>query len=107
MFFVNGTVFATWISRIPGVKEAVGLTEAGLGLALFAMAVGTVGALPLTGWLIARYGSARMTGATAVACCLTLPLAGAAPTHATLAATLMAFGASLGAMDVAMNAQAA
>ena len=28
VFFANGALFASWVSRIPSVKDAAGLTEA-------------------------------------------------------------------------------
>jgi fucose permease len=106
MFFVNGTLFSTWVSRIPDVRESLGLSEARLGVALLSMGVGTIFALPLTSTLIARYGSHRVVAPSALACCIAVPLAGRAPTFLALVAALTAFGAAMGAMDVSMNAQA-
>jgi fucose permease len=107
LFFVNGTLFATWAARIPGVKETLGLSEAHLGLVLLALGMGTVLALPGTSWLIARHGSGRVAFVSALACCVALPLAGRAPSFGVLAAALGLFGATMGCMDVSMNAQAA
>jgi fucose permease len=107
LFFVNGMLFSTWASRIPGIKETLRLSEAELGLALLALGLGTFLGLPATSWLIARHGSAIITVAGAVACCAALPLAGRAPSLPLLAVVLALFGATLGCMDVAMNAQAA
>ena len=107
MFFVNGTLFATWVSRIPSIKETMGPSEARLGIALLAIGVGTLSALPLTNWLIARHGSRWVVSASAIACCTTLPLAGGAPSFRWLVLVLALFGAGLGSMDVAMNSQAA
>jgi fucose permease len=105
-FFINGAVFATWVSRIPGVKEALGLSSSRLGLALLAIGVGTVTSLPLTSFLIGRFGSRRYLIASALGCCVALTLAGAAPSYALLLPALLFYGAMLGGMDVAMNAQA-
>jgi hypothetical protein len=107
VFFANGMLYATWVSRIPGVKEGAGLSVARLGIALFAMACGTVLSLPLTSRLIARVGSARVTAVGGLLCCLVLPLAGAVHSLPVLSATLVVLGATYGSMDVAMNAQAA
>jgi MFS family permease len=106
MFFINGTLFATWVSRIPGIKETHGLSEASLSIALFALALGTFAALPITSWFIARYGSRRVTGVSAVASCVLLPLAGWMPSFPLLVALLAGFGAAMASMDVAMNSQA-
>jgi len=106
LFFVNGSLFGTWASRIPGVKEALHLSEAQLGLALLALGMGTFLALPLTRWTIARYGSGTVATASALVCCAVLSLVGRASLLPALAAALAVFGAALGCMDVSMNAQA-
>jgi fucose permease len=107
MFFINGTLFATWVSRIPGIKAARDLTPSRLGLALLAIGLGTITGLPLTSWLVGRFGSHKVLGASAIGCCVALSLAGLAGVYATLVAALVLFGANMGAMDVAVNAQAA
>jgi MFS family permease len=106
LFFVNGTLFGTWASRIPAVKESLGLSEAQLGLALLGLGLGTIVVLPLASAGMARRGSGAVTAASAIACCALLPLAGLAPSLGLLTAALAAFGAALGGMDVSMNAQA-
>jgi fucose permease len=106
VFFVNGVLFSSWVSRIPGVKASVGLGEAGLGLVLFAMGIGTVSALPLTGVLIPRHGTGGVTMGSALASCAALAVVGSIRTAMPLAAGLALFGAAMGVMDVSMNAQA-
>src|ERR687893_256535 len=58
-FVVNGFAFASWISRVPAARDALGLSSAGLGLLLLCLAVGSVVALPLTGPVVHRTGPAR------------------------------------------------
>jgi fucose permease len=106
-FFINGSLFGTWVARIPAIKEAHGLSQSRLGLALLAIGFGTLAALPLTSWLTGRFGSHRVLGASAIGCCVALPLAGLAGSYSALVTALALFGANLGAMDVAVNAQAA
>jgi hypothetical protein len=60
-----------------------------------------------SGWTIARFGSRRVTTATGLLTCITLVLPPLAPSAPLLFAALFAFGAAYGALDVAMNAQAA
>jgi fucose permease len=105
-FFVNGIYFSSWVSRIPDVKSQVRLSESSLGLALLCMGLGTFLALPLVSLLIGRLGSRGVTTGSALACAVLLCLAGRAATFPVLAGTLMLFGAAMGSMDVAMNAQA-
>jgi predicted MFS family arabinose efflux permease len=106
LFFLNGALFASWVSRIPAVQAARGLSHGDLGLALLAIAFGAVVAMPLGGVLSARYGSERVAKITALLYCALTPMIILAPNTWTFVATLFLFGAFHGALDVAMNAQA-
>jgi predicted MFS family arabinose efflux permease len=105
VFLVNGATMASWVPHIPYVQTKLGLSEAMLGLALLSMAVGALISLLLSGWLIGRFGSRRVTSVAAVAFCLALPWPILAPTLPALMLALALFGLCNGAMDVAMNAQ--
>ena len=59
----------------------------------------------LSGYLAARFGSRPVTVIASMSLCLMFPLLALAPTLPILVGTLVLFGASNGAMDVAMNAQ--
>lgn len=106
VFAVAGFGFANWITRLPTVKASLGLSEGTLGLALLAMAVGALIAMPAGGALAARFGSARlcMLSGLAYAACWVLPAA--APNAWVLAAGLFVAGFANGAIDVSMNTQA-
>ena len=106
IFFVNGAVLASWVSHIPAVKAQHGLADNRLGLVLLSMSVGAVLALPLAAWLIARWGSRRITSVAAVGFCLTLPCPVVAPTTGLVAVALGLLGALNALLDVSMNAQA-
>ena len=64
-FFVAGLTFATWASRIPDIKTKLQLSDAGLGLLLFALPVGQMVSLPISAALVSRFGSKSLiiTGA--------------------------------------------
>jgi len=106
IFFLNGFGFATWVSRIPAVRQALGLTDGALGTALLATAVGALVAFPLAGRGSVTRGARALTIATALAYCLVLPGPTLAVSLPTLALLLFVFGAVNGAMDVSMNALA-
>lgn len=103
MFFVNGAVFGSWVSRIPDVSARLRLGEAQLGLALLGIAVGAVAAMALVAPAVRRFGSRKVTTTAAVAFCASLPLLGAAGSLPGLAGALIVFGAANGALDVSMN----
>jgi MFS family permease len=106
LFFLNGALFASWVSRIPAVQAARSLSHGDLGLALLAIAFGAVVAMPLGGILSTRYGSERVSKVTALMYCVLTPMIILAPNTWTFIVTLFLFGAFHGALDVAMNAQA-
>lgn len=61
LFFAYGIAFATWASRIPEIKEALGLSDGQLGAILFAMPVGQLLGLQFSGRIAVRFGSHRVT----------------------------------------------
>src|SRR4051812_7525460 len=108
-FMASGFAFATWASRIPQVRDRLHLSPSQLGLVLLAIAVGSVLALPLSGPMVARWGSGRtvqrmaVLHAVGVAVVAVGYLAGVAP----VVVGLVLFGFAVGAWDVAMNVQGA
>lgn len=106
LFFLNGALFATWVSRLPAMETARGLSHAELGLALLVIAVGAVISMPLAGALGPRIGTAAICRATVLTYCVILPLLAVIPGVPLWALALLIFGMSHGALDVAMNAQA-
>ncbi|MDB6068592.1 MAG: transporter [Pedosphaera sp.] len=106
LFFLNGALFASWASRIPAVQAQRGLGNGSLGLALLSIALGAVISMPLSGLLMARFGSDRICKYTAILYAAMLPAIVLAPNLTTFIIALFFFGASHGGLDVAMNAQA-
>jgi predicted MFS family arabinose efflux permease len=105
IFFVNGAASGNWVTRIPQIKRELGLDEGALGVALLAMSGGLLASQLLMGGLAARLGSSPITRLAVIASCGTLVLPGLAPSPLALTGALAVLGASLGALDVAMNAQ--
>jgi MFS family permease len=58
-YFSMGLTFATWASRIPDIKESLGLTEADLGTVLFAIPCGQLLMMPFSGKLVIKYSSRK------------------------------------------------
>ena len=106
MFLICGTATSAWAPMIPFVKSRLGLDEGTLGLVLLVFGGGSMVAMPLAGLAIHVWGSRKVVGIASVASCLALPLLAAPIGTAAVAASLFAFGAALGALDVSMNAQA-
>jgi fucose permease len=105
IFFVNGFVYASWVPRLAEIRSGLALSEGELGIALLMLAIGALVAMPVTGGLIARYGSRILTAATVGLLGLALPPVAFAGGLAWLCLAFLLYGAATGALDVSMNAQ--
>ncbi len=105
LFLVHGLVVATWLSRIPAIQTRLGLANGVLGLTLLSSAVGALCSIPITGLLVNRYGSRKISSITGILFCLSVLLLGAASSSFGLSLALFVYGAVAAAMDVSMNAQ--
>ena len=104
-FLANGLAVASFLVRIPDVRDMLGLREATLGFVLAGLAVGVVLGLVVSGVVAARLGSRRLTFIGAVTSVALLPLTGLAPSAVVLVVLLLAIGLGGAMMDVGMNAQ--
>jgi predicted MFS family arabinose efflux permease len=108
-FIGSGFAFASWAARIPQVRDRLHLQPSELGLVLFAIAVGSVVSLPISGPVLTRLGSRRTVSAMSLLLAAGLfvvafgYLYGVAP----VVVGLFLVGLGNGAWDVAMNVQAA
>lgn len=105
-FLVAGFGMACWAPLVPFAKERLAVDDGVLGLLLLCLGIGSVAAMLLTGILSARYGSKPIIIAGGLGLAAILPFLTLASTPVTLAVTLLAFGAALGSIDVAMNIHA-
>src|SRR5215471_20535661 len=106
VFFANGAALGSWVPHIPDAKQALGLSDSLLGLALLGMAAGSLVGLPLSGLLTTRFGSRRTTTAAVLALLVATPLPLLAPSLPAFVVALVLLGMANGAVDDAMNTQA-
>jgi MFS family permease len=105
-FFLNGFIYANWVSRLPRIQELYGADDGTIGLVLLAMSLGAVVAMPFTGWMIIKNGSRRITLVAVILYCAFVPLIPFMPGIPALIALYLTMGIVTGMLDVAMNAQA-
>jgi MFS family permease len=105
-FFINGFVFANWVSRLPRIQELYQADNGTIGLVLLSSSIGAVTAMPFTGWTIIKNGSRRITIVAALGYCALVPIIPFSPNIFWLIALFFLMGISTGMLDVAMNAQA-
>ena len=105
-FFLAGFVLAAWAPLVPYAKARAGLGDGELGLLLLCLGAGSLVAMPLAGLLAQRLGCRLVILAAALVASAALPVLATASGFAALAGALAAFGAGIGAIDVAANIQA-
>jgi len=104
IFFLNGLVFGEWAARIPAIRDRVGLSDGELGIVLACAAIGSILAMPVAGARAARIGSRRATRVAFALMCLASGVIALAPSLPVLCALAFFYGASMGSLDVTMNA---
>jgi MFS family permease len=104
-FFGMGFCFSTWASRIPDIKSMLHLSEAALGTMLFALPVGQLVAMPISGKIVTKYGSRKISILGLLSYAICLPLLGAAKSEWQLAAGLFLFGFVSNFCTIAVNTQ--
>lgn len=105
-FFIAGLVSASWASRIPDVKMSLHLSEAALGGVLFAVPAGQIVSLPLSGWLISKFGSRQLLIYVSIFFPLTLVMLSLATSTLLLVGILFFFGFWGNLFNISMNTQA-
>ncbi|MDR3716873.1 MAG: MFS transporter [Puia sp.] len=105
-FFLSGFGFSTWASRIPTIQQSLKLNEAQLGAVLFALPVGLLMTLPVTGALLGKHNSRRILFIGAILFNGMLSLIGFAAHTWQLVLALFCFGVSRNLMNISVNAQA-
>lgn len=106
LFLMNGFVMGSWAPKIPVFAARLGLSEGELGLMILTFGIGSILAMPFTGVLIAKLGSARTVKIAAVFFTPTLLLVTLAGSIPLSVLALFVFGGLMAAMDVAMNGNA-
>jgi MFS family permease len=104
-FAALGIFWGAWGAALPAVQRASGASDAELGLALLLVGVGALLSMRGTGVLLDHLGP-RLTPVTVALFGLTGVLPALASSPAQLCAVLFVVGATSGAMDVAINADA-
>lgn len=105
-FFISGIGYSSWASRIPTMQRQLHLNEAELGGLLFAMPIGLLLTLPLTGYLLGRFSSRRVLFVGAVFFSIVLGLIGFSTQIWHLVLALFCFGVSRNFFNISANAQA-
>ncbi|GAA3227142.1 MFS transporter [Dactylosporangium siamense] len=106
LFVVMGIAIGGWSARVPDVRHAVGLGDAGWGLANVATNVGEVVSLGIVAVLIGRVNTRLLALIGAAVILVNAPLLASASTVAALLVGLAVWGFAANLLSTPMNAQA-
>jgi fucose permease len=105
-FFVNGAVVATFIPRLPEIRDRVGISVAVLGLLLTIAGACGLASSAAVGPLVGRFGTRRIVIGGGVVLLASLPVIGLARSPVALLAGLVLMLSVDVLVDVGMNMQA-
>ncbi|WP_336245114.1 MFS transporter [Paeniglutamicibacter quisquiliarum] len=111
MYFASGLILSTLVSRLPSVRDALGLSHGEVGLLLLCMTAGSFASVSVSGFLVMRLGSKRTLVLASTLTSASMAVVGlAAAGFHSLAATGVALGlmgAGNAAWNVSSNVQGA
>lgn len=103
-FFILGTLFSFWVTRIPGVKEKLELSDGALGIALFFIPLGAIISMLVSARMIHTIGEGKTTLYALLFFCMVILAPVMAVDFISLCVALFFLGFSMGWLDIAMNA---
>ncbi|OMP76169.1 MFS transporter [[Flexibacter] sp. ATCC 35208] len=105
-FFIAGLTYSSWACRIHDIKSQFGLGNAGLGSVLFALPIGLMVSLPVSGWLVTKTGSRKVLIAAGLLFPVMLTFIGFTTHIWQLVIVLFCFGFMNNLFEISMNTQA-
>lgn len=111
IFFLSGLSLASWVARLPAVRDDVGLSTQGVGLVILAGSIGSILGLVAAPWLMARFGTRLGMIGVLLTVSVGLVFVGVGgsvlPAVPLVVIGLAMFGFGNGAVDVMMNVEGA
>lgn len=104
-YFCQGLAFASWASRIPDIKASLHLSDGQLGSLLFALPLGQLATMALSGTLVTKFGSKKVLIVAAALYVVALTNLGLATKGWHLGAALFLFGIIGNMCNIAVNTQ--
>jgi len=105
IFLVCGFAISSWAPMVPLAKERLGLNDANLGYLLLMLGLGAITMMPVSGFLSHKFGTRVVILASGLVSAVSLPILLVISTSIPMGVALYVFGAGIGTIDVAMNAQ--
>ncbi|SEN91154.1 Major Facilitator Superfamily protein [bacterium A37T11] len=104
-YFCQGLAFASWASRIPDIRAKLNLSDAELGSLLFALPLGQLLTMALSGRLVTIYGSNKVLRIVAPLYVIVLTFLGLVTQSWQLGLVLLLFGVVGNMCNISVNTQ--
>lgn len=104
-YFCQGLAFASWASRIPDIKTTLKLSDGELGSFLFALPLGQLITMALSGTLVTKFGSKKVLIVAAFLYVIALTNLGLATKGWHLGVGLLLFGVIGNMCNISVNTQ--
>lgn len=105
-YFIMGLIFASWASRIPDIKSSLNLNDGQLGQVLFAMPLGQLMMMVVSGYLVNKFGSRIILIIAMTLYAIALTFIPQANSFIQLFLVLFLFGITSNMANIAVNTQA-
>ncbi|MEN1986732.1 MFS transporter [Paenibacillus hubeiensis] len=106
LFALPGLSFASWVARTPAVRDALNVSTAGMGIIIFALAIGSLTGLLTAGSVIARKGARlviMISSLMIVIGFVAIGIGASVKVTAIVMVGLFIFGCGFGAAEVGLN----
>lgn len=111
LFALSGLSIATWVSRLPAIRDGLGLTTGNVGVLIFGMSAGSILGLLLSAWILSALGPRRGMALSMLLVAVGLAIvgigAGVLVSPVVVFIGLAIFGYGNGSVDVMMNVEGA
>ena len=110
IFALCGVALASWVARVPAIRDGLGASTWQMGLVVFGLSGGSMVGLVLSSHVLARFGPIATIRATMILSAAGLVVAGAGGSVGSIPvviAGLVLFGLGASTCDVAMNVDGA
>lgn len=104
-YFTQGLCFSSWASRIPDIKDSLGMDDAAWGTILLMIPIGQVCGMTLSGLLVSKLGSRKILSIANIGYALMLILVGLTQSEYALMMSLIAFGFFGNFCNISVNTQ--
>ena len=101
LFALQGLTFASWLARLPAVRDALGMSPSELGVVLLAGAVGGLATVTIAGLVVARFGGLVALTVATGAFAASFLLLGLGPTFGSV--PLLTAGVFLGGVSASLG----